>query len=147
MKIAICGSINHSNKLIEIADELEKMGHEIELPYFTKKIKNGEITLSDFAKVKEKSGDLHFRETAKEDLIKRYYRIIGEVDCILIVNIDRKGIKNYIGGNSFLEMGFAYVLDKPIYLLNETPNIGYKDEILAMKPIVLNGDLKLIKND
>ena len=146
MKIGICGSMNHSNKLIEIADELEKMGHKIELPYTTKKIKNGEVVLSDYIKAKEKSGDSHFRETAEEDFIKSYYKIISEADCILIVNTDKKGIKNYIGGNSFLEMGFAYVLDKPIYLLNLIPDIGYKDEILAMKPIIINGDLEKIRN-
>ncbi len=63
----------------------------------------------------------------------------------LAVNIDKKGIKNYIGGNTFLEMGFAHVLDKKIFLLNEIPDISYKDEIKAMQPIILNGDLSKIK--
>jgi len=30
-------------------------------------------------------------------------------------------------------------------LLNDIPNLPIKDEIIAMKPIVLNGDLSQIK--
>ncbi|OGQ22975.1 MAG: hypothetical protein A3I05_06060 [Deltaproteobacteria bacterium RIFCSPLOWO2_02_FULL_44_10] len=61
---------------------------------------------------------------------------------ILVLNYDKNGIKGYIGGNSFLEMGFAYIQKKPIYLLNEIPEIAFYDtEIKAMKPIVIYGEL------
>lgn len=63
-------------------------------------------------------------------------------DAILVVNINKNGIKNYIGGNTFLEIGFAHVLDQKIFLLNPIPEIQfYKSEIEAMKPTVLYGDL------
>jgi len=65
-------------------------------------------------------------------------------DAVLVVNFDKKGIKGYVGGNSFLEMGFAHVLNKKIYLLNDIPDMGYKDEIEAMQPIILNGELNKI---
>ena len=64
-----------------------------------------------------------------------------------MINKDKNGIKNYIGGNSFLEMGFAYVLGKKIYVLNPLPEelpIFYQ-ELVAMQPIVLDGDLSKIK--
>jgi hypothetical protein len=64
---------------------------------------------------------------------------------VLIVNIDKAGIENYIGGNSFLELGFAHVLSKSVYLLNPVPVMLYTDEIKAMQPIILNGDLSKIK--
>ncbi|KKT04140.1 MAG: hypothetical protein UV82_C0011G0068 [Candidatus Magasanikbacteria bacterium GW2011_GWD2_43_18] len=42
-------------------------------------------------------------------------------------------------------MGFAYILKKPLYLLNPIPDMPYyKTEIQAMKPIVLNGDFEKI---
>ncbi len=41
-------------------------------------------------------------------------------------------------------MGFAHVLDRKIFLLNDIPDISYTDEIRAMKPIILNGDISLI---
>ena len=34
-------------------------------------------------------------------------------------------------------MGFAHVLNKKIYLLNNIPEMSYSDEIRAMQPIVL----------
>ena len=80
-------------------------------------------------------------------MIKRYYKIIQNSDAVLVLNFDKNGIKNYIGGNTFLEMGFAYVLNKPIYLVNPIPDMIYTDEIKAMQPKILNGDLgKIIKN-
>jgi hypothetical protein len=43
-------------------------------------------------------------------------------------------------------MGFAHALGKKIFLLDGIPNVSYKEEILAMKPIVLNGNLERIGN-
>lgn len=67
-------------------------------------------------------------------------------DAVLAVNLDKHGIKNYIGGNTFLELGFAHVLNQKIFLLNPIPDMPYyKTEIVAMKPIVINGDLSQIR--
>jgi nucleoside 2-deoxyribosyltransferase len=78
-------------------------------------------------------------------LIRDYFGEIKNADAVLIVNIDKNGIKNYIGGNSFLEMGFAHVLDKKLYLYDDIPDLSYKDEMVAMQPIVINQDLSKIK--
>lgn len=67
------------------------------------------------------------------------------MNVILVLNLDKKGISNYIGGNTFLEMGFAHVLNKTIYLYNNIPDILYTDEINTMKPIIIGGDLLKIK--
>lgn len=146
MKIVICASISFTHKIKEVADILMGYGYEVEIPLATQKILNGDISFENWQMHKEKEGDMWFRKTAEEDLIKRYYRLIKDSDDILVVNIDKKSVKNYIGGNTLLEMGFAYVLDKKIFLLNEIPDCSYKDEITAMKPITLNGDIKKIKN-
>ncbi len=145
MKIAICGSIDFTPEIKKAADQLLAKGHKVDLPTYSKKILEGELTLEEFKKKKEKSGDWSFRVKVDEDLIKRYFQIIKESDAVLIVNIDKKGIKNYIGGNTLLEMGFAYVLDRKIFLLNNIPKIHYTDEIKAMQPIILNRDLSRIK--
>ncbi len=145
MKITICGSLNFSNNLIKISNELKKLGHDTDLPFYTMKILNGEMTEDNIRKEKE-NGDEKLRERANVDLIKRYYKKINNSDTILVCNYDKNKIKNYIGGNTFLEMGFAYVLDKPIYLLNNTPEMLYKDEIIAMNPIIIYGNLNKINN-
>ena len=121
------------------------MGHSCEIPKYSQKILNGDITLEDFKKQKGLKGDLDFRKGAGEDLIKRDYNLIKECDCILVLNLDKKGVKNYIGGNTFLEIGFAHVLDKKIFLLNPIPEMGYTDEVKAVEPVVLNGDLAGIR--
>jgi len=42
-------------------------------------------------------------------------------------------------------MGLAFHLNKKLFLLNEIPEISYKEEILGMKPIIINNDLTKIK--
>ena len=62
------------------------------------------------------------------------------------MNLEKNGIKDYIGGNTFLEMGLACWLNKPIYLINPIPKeLSYTEEIRGMQPIVINNDLSLIK--
>jgi len=143
MKIAICGSINFTYEIKEIADKLKEKGFEVGIPITSQKILNGDISLEDFKKEKEANGDASFRKI-QDDVIKRYYELIKGVDAILIANYEKHDIKDYVGGNTFLEMGFAYVLNKKIFLLNSIPEMTYTDEIKAMLPIALNGDLNLI---
>ena len=145
MKIAICASVAFTGKIKEIADELTGLGHEVEIPFSAKKILDGEISLGDFLKIKDREGDAQFRNSASEDLIKRYYNIINNSDAILVINIEKNGIKNYIGGSVLMEMGFAHVLEKKIYLLNPVPDSSYRDEIIAVRPVIINNDLNQIK--
>ena len=61
-----------------------------------------------------------------------------------MLNFDKNGISNYIGGNTLMEIGFAHVNDKKVFLLNPVPEIGYKDEIMAMVTKTINGNLNNI---
>ncbi|MBT4352893.1 hypothetical protein HOD20_10260 [archaeon] len=142
MKIILCGSISFTNEFETISNKLKNKGFEVDIPLTSKQIIKGELTYDDYSD----EGEPEDRKI-KYDVIKRYYNIIKESDGILVINIDKKGIKNYIGGNTFLEMGFAHILDKPIYLLNNIPEISYIDEIKAMQPIIINGNLDKIKRN
>ncbi|MFA5080348.1 MAG: hypothetical protein WC472_01850 [Candidatus Paceibacterota bacterium] len=137
MKIVICGSMTASKEMIEAEKKLQELGHQVVLPEFTYEYANMDTT-----------DEMHI-ESAKNkveyDLIRGYFEKIKESDAILVINIERKNIKGYIGGNTFLEMGFALILNKLIYLLEEIPDLNYRDEIAAMNPIILNGDFTLIK--
>jgi predicted RNA-binding protein with PUA domain len=136
MKIIICGSMKVCQKMIEMKNKLEKRNHTVLLPRHTE----------EYAEMKT-SDHIH-KESVKNkinhDLIRDYYNEISNGDAVLVVNEDLNNIKGYIGGNSFLEMGFAYVLNKKIFLLNEIPKMIYRDEIIAMQPTILNGDLRKI---
>jgi hypothetical protein len=82
----------------------------------------------------------------ENNYLKVHYQHICESDAILIVNLEKKGVENYIGGNALIEMGQAYVNDKIIFLLNDIPHeLPYADEIEAMNPICLRGKLGDIK--
>ena len=136
MKIAVCGSMTVSKKMIEVETKLVKLGHSVVLPEFTK----------EYAKLE--SADKMHSESAKNkinyDLIRKYFDKIKEVDAILIINETKNNTENYIGGNSFLEAGFAHILNKTIFLLNPLPDMSYTDELVAMKPIVINSDFSKI---
>lgn len=143
MKISICGSLNFTYEIKKIADELKTLGFEVSIPLTSEKILRGEFSVEDIKNEKEK-GEFSKR-AIKYDSIRAYWNIIKEADAILIANFDKNGIQNHIGGNSFLEMGFAHVLNKKIFLLNGIPETTYTDEIKSMQPIVLDGDLSRIR--
>lgn len=143
MKIAICVSLDFTNQINDFNKKLINLGHETIMPKTAEMVLNGGVTFEQIMKEKE-SGEISKR-AIRQNSIKYYFEIIKNVDAILVLNFDKKGVKNYIGGNVFLEMGFAHVLNKKIFLLNGIPDISYKDEIVAMQPMILNGDLSKIQ--
>jgi len=143
MKIAICASLDFTHEMKEFAERLEKLGHETILPKTSEIILKGEISLEWIKKEKE-SGQIHKR-MQEHDVLRYYFEKIKESDAVLVPNLEKKCVKGYIGGNTFLEMGFAHVLGKKIFLLNGIPNMPYIDEIKVMRPIVLNGKLEDIR--
>lgn len=80
----------------------------------------------------------------KNRMIVDHFNKIKEGDAVLILNDRLKDIDNYIGANSFLEIGFAFFLGKKIYILNNLPQQPNTVEIGGMMPICLNGDLNKI---
>jgi nucleoside 2-deoxyribosyltransferase len=136
MKIVICGSMSSAQKMLEIKNKLYELGHVVILPKHTEKYASGEIRLEDSAE--------STKNKIEQDLIRDYFHEIDRAEAVLVVNVDKRGIKNYIGGNAFLEMGFAHALDKKIFILNDVPDMIYTDEIIAMQPIVLKENLSVI---
>ena len=138
MKIAVCASMVFSPELLELEKQLTTMGHKVVLPDFT----------AEYARMQSrgqmKTESAHNK--ISNDLIKGYFHKIKDSDAILVFNLKKGEVDNYIGGNTFLEMGFAHVLEKPIFLYNPIPNMHYLDELEAMKPIIINKDLSKIRN-
>jgi nucleoside 2-deoxyribosyltransferase len=87
----------------------------------------------------------HAEAKRKYNFIKIWHDLIINSDAVLICNFDKNGVENYIGGNTLMEIGFAYVNDKKIFLLNPIPEeMSYTDEIKAMVDNVLDDDLSKI---
>lgn len=131
-KIIICGSISAAEEIIAAQKKLEAKGYEVETPEGVKHLG----MWGEDATTEEKTD-----RKIKHDLIRLYYEKIQASDIVLVVNPEKKGIAGYIGGNTFLEMGFAHILRKPLYCLYPIPELSYTSEILAMQPVVLHGDL------
>jgi hypothetical protein len=127
----------YSKEMVAIANKLRQKNHEVVLPSNADKYADGTLA-------SEKSYEAT-ENKIKDDLIRDYYKKISSSDAVLIANFDKNGIENYIGGNSFLELAFAHVLNKPVYLFNPIPTMPYTDEIRAMQPTVIDGDLSKIK--
>jgi len=137
MKIAICSSMHFTEQMIEAKKALEALGHQAVISGFADEY---------VGKNDEEKEKLKLYHKYEKDAMREFWEQIKNSDAILVLNLDRKGIKNYIGGNTLMEIGFAHVLNKPIFLMNPVPKIDfYESEILATKPVIINGDYSLIK--
>ena len=144
MRIAIMCSLAFSKEVGQIKKQLERKGHKVSLPYSTAKVLLGEMTMEEIFKMKS-DGSINDYARGK-DLIRWNWERMKKAEAILVVNLEKKGIKNYIGGNTFLEIGFAHILKKKIFLWNDIPEIEYySDEIKVINPVVINQNVNLIK--
>lgn len=133
MKIIICGSMSAHKAMTDTKRTLEQNGHIVEMP----SLNNLEHELDSNGNTLETS-----RIKIEQDLIRGYFQKIKDSDAVLAVNVKKNDIDGYIGGNTFLELGFGYALNKKLYILNPySKEISYYDEVDAMQPVILNGDL------
>jgi hypothetical protein len=136
MKIIICGSISAASEILDAKKVLESAGHEVEIP---EGVKNEFLRGRTEVSLEEKAED-----KIKNDLIRGYYEKMKNYDVVLIVNPEKRGVQGYIGGNTLIEMAFAHVLKKRLYVLHPLPELSYTSEILAMQPIVVERDLSKV---
>ena len=137
MKIGIIGSMQFTEKMIEARDELIKRGHAAFLT---------NLASPFIGKTDEEKERIKIDQKNNLDAIREFWRLMQGADAVLVMNFDKHGIKNYIGGNTLMEIGFAHVLDQKIFLLNSIPEMQYcKSEIEAVKPVIISGDFSLVK--
>jgi len=136
MNIFITASCKFYDKVGDIKSQLEKIGHKVTPP-------NGygsSVTETDTRKMSPSE-----YQKWKAGMIRTDGKIIMANDAILVLNFEKNGQENYIGGSVFLEMFKTFDLGKKIFLYNPVPESMLKDEILGFGPIVINGDLTKIK--
>ena len=153
MKITVCGSIAFYEEMEKIKKSLEDNGHEVYIPLLSNEAPEemGGGKKLYFGKYIEDNGGTdafptdHEIWNLKEKAIKDHFEKIEWGDAILVVNHEKRGIEGYIGGNTLIEIGLAFYLKKPIYILNPiSSELSYKQEIYGMKPVLLNGDINNI---
>ena len=146
MKITLCGSIAFQDEALSVKEKLEKLGHEVAI--WSLKLKDGKgqlISAKDYYKIRRVANDDEkWVWDRKAEAVLEHFDKVAWSDAILVTNYDKNDVQGYIGGNTLMEMGLAFFLKKKIYLLNQVPELAYKEEILGVKPIILNGDLSKI---
>ncbi|MFA5134581.1 MAG: hypothetical protein WC505_02220 [Patescibacteria group bacterium] len=127
--------MSFAKQMLAAQKQLTQAGHTCRMPLQTK----------DYAAGKIIHGSEDSLNKIKHDVIRDHYGLISQSDAILVLNYDKNGVANYIGGNTFLEIGFAHVLGKKIFLLQPVPASElYRAEIEAMQPDVIGGDLSKV---
>lgn len=135
MKIFICSSKHFYSAIPPIKEALEKKGYTITLPNsYDHPQKENEM----------KSVGMEDHQKWKSEMLLLQGKKVSENDAILVLNMEKNGQQNYIGGATFLEIFKAFELGKKIYLYNPIPENILKDELLGMNPTIVDGNLDLV---
>jgi hypothetical protein len=137
MKIGIIGSMQFTDKMLEVKAKLQELGHDA----FVTDLHKAMVGKTD-----EEIEKIKLHQKYNMDAIREFWNMMQGADAVLVLNYDKNGIKNYVGGNTLMEIGFAHVLNQKIFMLNPIPEMPYcQTEIEAVKPIILNGDFSKIE--
>lgn len=138
--ITICSSANFYRQTVSLQLELQQLGYEIIIPATARKMQaSGDFDVSHY---KTWFGDAN-DYGKKRALMKGHFDEVAKADAILVINDEKHGVPNYIGGNVLMEMALAFYLNKPIYLLNEIPQESpFLEEIIGLGSAPLHGDYK-----
>ena len=137
--VVICSSAAFYKQVIEVRNQLKKMGFKVLVPLTAGKMeRSGDF---DVAKVKTWHVDAKAYKR-KTFLTKHHFKKIVDGDVVLVLNYEKNGKPGYIGGAVLMEMGIALHFNKKIFILNPIDeSVGYKEEILGMQPVILEGNL------
>ncbi len=136
MKIFIACSKYFYHKISPLKKLLEEKGHKITLPNsYEEPFKEEDM--------KKVSKEEHIK--FKQKMMRLHEPEINQNDAVLVLNFEKKGIPNYIGGGTFMEIIKAWELNKKIFFFNPLPKCSFTDELKGINPILISGDLNLIK--
>ena len=152
MKITLCGSIAFYHDMERTRDLLLEQGHEVKIPELNieapKQFGGGKKVY--FGQYIEQCGGIdvfpagHEIWHLKEGAIRDHFEKVDWCEAILVVNLEKRGIQGYVGGNTLIEIGVAFYLNKKIFILHPVSSIlTYKQEIMGMQPSILDGVLKI----
>lgn len=127
MKITICGSMQFDARMTELLDELARRGYEVDKP----NVVEGHVY----------ADNLDANAELKRGFIDEHFAKMNTSEAILVVNETKNGVEHYIGGNTLMEIAYAYSQGLDIFLLNPVPELPYADEIRGVHPIILGGSL------
>jgi hypothetical protein len=131
--VVICGSMKNIDRMTKIGAALKSAGLDVITPVPDKPAGTWSVEMSN---------------TMKREAARRHMGYIrnGATAAILVVNVDRHGVRNYVGPNSFAEISVAFADDRRVFLLKGMPK-NYEDELAAWGVECLHGDLDPLVRD
>ena len=143
MKLVACASASFYKHCVDIMHELEDSTIELILPISAQQmLADDNYRVEDYKTWFQNNNDY----TKRANYVRHHFDEISAGDAILVVNDRKHESDNYIGPNVLLEMGLAWYLKKPIYILNEIPELSlFEEEIKGMAPIALHGKIATLK--
>lgn len=138
--ITICSSSSFYKQAAELQNHLEALGYKVLVPEMAAAMKAANnFERRDFQPWLTDPTAY----SVKANLMHGHFDKVAAADAILVLNHAKHGVNNYIGGNVLMEMGLAFHLGIPIFILNDVPQeSSFMEEIHGMLPIVLRGDIK-----
>jgi len=135
--ITICSSANFYRRAVDLQEQLEALGYKVIIPSTAHKMKeSGDYDVAHYKTWFGDANDYH-KKTAR---MQGHFDEVEKSNAILVINDEKHGVQNYIGGNVLMEMALAFYLKKPIFLLNEIPEeSAFLEEVIGLNPIVLHG--------
>ncbi len=136
----------------ELGEKIRALGHEVKVPLLRinadqpdKNLKKSlKQAFSDLGGVDNVPLD-HPLWAEKSEAIDDHFQKVEWSDAILVANYPKHGIGGYVGGNTLMEIALAWYLRKKIFvLLPISQDLSYKEEILGMRPIIVNDNVNLI---
>lgn len=134
MKILLICSKAFYGKLTDYKTNLEKLGHEIYMP-----------NCWDAPETEARFRGTPEHHVFKAKMFRQSEGVIKNMDAVLVLNFNKNGQENYIGGATFLEIYDAFRMNKKIYFVNDIPNNMLKDELIGFNPIIIGNDFSKIK--
>ena len=133
-RIVICGSMMFYEEMLRCQEQLKALGITAIIP----KEENEAVSLYD---------DRLFLEFKKK-VSRTYLKKIRDKDTagVLVYNAEKKGIANYIGANTLVELAMAFTWNRKIFLFNDIYS-PLKDELQAWDCICLHRDLQRLKDE
>ncbi len=136
MNIFICASKHCYGHVAAVKEGLEKMGHVVTLP-------NSYDNPGKEMEMHNLGAEEHSKW--KGERLRLQKEKVMANDAIVVLNFEKNGQPNYIGGATFLEVYEAFRNDKKIFFYNPLPEGMLHDELLGIRPVVINGDLNLVE--
>jgi diphthamide synthase subunit DPH2 len=140
--VVLCSSANFYKHTIEVTGELEKLGFTAVLPLSAREMRESGNFNAQSNRTWFDNPDDFVRKT---NYIRQHFDEVAKGDAVLVVNDEKHGVPGYIGANVLLEMGLAFYLNKPIYVLSPvSKEVSNYEEVIGMGSVIIDNDLTKI---